>query len=251
MKNAKEVGRIFVNIGPMFSFKTEEAMRQVKVALKRGVVFFRPYQDTRQNDPTEIRDHAGNVLKELRATIVKTPQDVLDFVQDQEVVFFDEGQLFPQSLAKDAILKLSLAGKEVFYFGLNLTWRGELWPTTKEVLGLPDYKLTEHRGYCELCKNRSTMSQLIDRIDSVVVRPVSLIAPEGTIKIGGEESFRGLCLPCWLETTPDSDYFFRPDDLKSHLFFQKEVAEAKEEVRQLKENIIEGKSSKYEGPHFY
>lgn len=213
MENPRGIGRIFANIGSMFSSKTEEAMRQARIAHKRGVLFFKPAEDTRQDDPTVIMDHNGNVLKEIRATIVKDPREILDYVKDQEVIIIDEGQFFPPSLA-GVMAKLYLAGKEVFYFGLDLTWRGELWPTTAAVLSLPDYKLTKHRGYCELCKNHSTMSQLID---STTGQPVSIKARQETVRIGGKECFRALCLPCWLKTTPDAHLYFHPKDLEEIL----------------------------------
>lgn len=220
MENAKEVGKIRVNTGAMLAQKTVEALRLLALYGERAV-FFRPVTDTRQEDPTEIRSHNGWV-SDQKAIIVRYPDEILTLVEDKEVVIIDEGQFFPITLAT-VIIKLYLQGKTVFYFGLNTDWRGQSWPTTLAVMSLPDVKFFRHRGYCEICKKPSTMSQLLGPDG----QPVSIVANLDKVKIGGKECFRALCLPCWLETTPDSELYFKTNDMNLILECQKEAADTR------------------------
>ena len=91
-------GRLEVICGSMFSGKTEELIKRIKKVELAGKKYkvFRPKIDSRNPDD-KIISHAKN---EIYATIISSPEEILENCEGLDVVGIDEAQFFEQSLVK-------------------------------------------------------------------------------------------------------------------------------------------------------
>jgi len=94
-------GRIEVICGSMFSGKTEELINRIKKVELNGESFivFRPKIDSRNPD-NKIISHANN---EISASIISSPEEILDLSKGFHVIGIDEAQFFDQSLVEISI----------------------------------------------------------------------------------------------------------------------------------------------------
>lgn len=109
-------GWIEVICGSMFSGKTEELIRRVRLAqiAKQRVVLFKPTFDTRYAE-AEIVSHNK---RRITALPVNHAQDILDKSRSFEVIGIDEAQFFGMPLVKVA-QQLADEGKRVIICGLG------------------------------------------------------------------------------------------------------------------------------------
>ncbi|MBU0646579.1 thymidine kinase [Patescibacteria group bacterium] len=166
--------------GCMSSGKSEELIRRLtraKIA-ELNIIVFKPAVDTRTG--AEIKSRSGG---SVLATIVKSPAEILDYVQDHHaVVGIDEAHFFPMELI-GVVEKLILQGKHVIVSGLDLDYRGQTFGPMGELMvrAYPVHKLT---AVCMKCKkNYATRSQrLVDCKD---------------LELVGDKEYEPRCLKCY------------------------------------------------------
>jgi thymidine kinase len=114
-------GRLEVICGSMFSGKTEELIKRVKKVELAGKKYkiFRPKIDSRNPDD-KIISHAKN---EIYATIISSPEEILENCEGLDVVGIDEAQFFEQSIVK-ICNTLANDGYRVIVAGLDMDYKG-------------------------------------------------------------------------------------------------------------------------------
>jgi thymidine kinase len=114
-------GRIEVICGSMFSGKTEELINRIKKVELNGESFivFRPKIDSRNPD-NKIISHAKN---EISASIISSPEEILDLSKGFHVIGIDEAQFFDQSLVKICNI-LASKGHRIIIAGLDMDFEG-------------------------------------------------------------------------------------------------------------------------------
>jgi thymidine kinase len=114
-------GRIEVICGSMFSGKTEELINRIKKVELNGESFivFRPKIDSRNPD-NKIISHAEN---EISASIISSPEEILDLSKGFHVIGIDEAQFFDQSLVKICNI-LASKGHRIIIAGLDMDFEG-------------------------------------------------------------------------------------------------------------------------------
>lgn len=151
---AEKKGWIEVICGSMFSGKTEELIRRLKRALiaNKKVVVFKPVLDTRY-DETKIVSHDENNM--LSIPIANT-KDALQYINDAEVVAFDEAQFFDDGLP--AICEqLALKGIRVIVAGLDMDYLGKPFGPMPSLMAMAEY-VTKLHAICMVCGNIATHS---------------------------------------------------------------------------------------------
>lgn len=114
-------GRIEVICGSMFSGKTEELINRIKKVELNGESFivFRPKIDSRNPD-NKIISHAEN---EISASIISSPEEILDLSKGFHVIGIDEAQFFDQSLVEICNM-LASKGHRIIIAGLDMDYEG-------------------------------------------------------------------------------------------------------------------------------
>ena len=114
-------GRIEVICGSMFSGKTEELINRIKKVELNGESFivFRPKIDSRNPD-NKIISHAKN---EISASIISSPEEILDLSNGFHVIGIDEAQFFDQSLVEICNM-LASKGHRIIIAGLDMDYEG-------------------------------------------------------------------------------------------------------------------------------
>ncbi|AJC72053.1 thymidine kinase [Thermococcus guaymasensis DSM 11113] len=181
-------GFLEVITGPMFAGKTTELIKRIErqAFAKRRVALFKPAIDTRYS-AEEVVAHNG-----LRydAFVVPTNGEGVRQIEEItlregfEVIGVDEVQFFPIEIV-DVLNRLADKGVYVIASGLNLDFKGDPFPVTKELLVRAD-NIIYLTAVCTVCGKPATRSQrLIDGMPAPKNSPV--------IQVGGRESYEARC----------------------------------------------------------
>jgi len=181
-------GFLEVITGPMFAGKTTELIKRVErqAFAKRKVALFKPAIDTRYSTE-EVVAHNG---LSYGAYVVPTSEEGVELIREitlregLEVIGVDEVQFFSMSIVK-ALNELADSGVYVIASGLNLDFKGDPFPVTKELLARAD-NIVYLTAVCTVCGRPATRSQrLIDGKPAPKNSPV--------IQVGGRESYEARC----------------------------------------------------------
>jgi thymidine kinase len=174
-------GCIEVITGSMFSGKTQELIRRLKLCLiaKQKVQVFNSYLDTRYLKE-HIVSHDKNMLK---ATPVKNAKEILEKVEDDtEVVGIDEAHFFDEKIV-EVCNKLANMGKRVIVAGLDMDWRGEPFMNMAKLMAIAEY-VTKNLAICMVCGNPAHYSQ-------------KLIEGNSRIEVGALDKYEARCRKCF------------------------------------------------------
>ena len=181
-------GFLEVITGPMFAGKTTELIKRVErqAFAKRKVALFKPAIDTRYSTE-EVVAHNG---LSYGAYVVPTSEEGVELIREitlregLEVIGVDEVQFFSMSIVK-ALNELADSGVYVIASGLNLDFKGDPFPVTKELLARAD-NIVYLTAVCTVCGRPATRSQRL--IDG---KPAPRNSP--VIQVGGRESYEARC----------------------------------------------------------
>lgn len=178
---------INVICGSMFSGKSEELIRQVRLLpyAKYSVLVFKPETDFRRG-VNSINSASGH---EYPAISVKKSADILDAIKklnpDTDVIAIDEAQFFDMNLV-EVCQVLAAQGKKVLVAGLDLDFRGEPFGPMGKLKQIATHTETKH-AYCTHCGREASRTQRL-----VNKRPANYDEP--IILVGAEESYEARCL---------------------------------------------------------
>jgi len=162
----QHTGWIEVVCGSMFSGKTEELIRRLRRAAiaRQKVEIFKPKVDNRYSDK-EIVSHDKQKIK---SRIIETPDEILKYALEAQVVGIDEAQFFDDSLIGVA-KTLANMGKRVIIAGLDQDYRGEPFGPIPQLLAIAEY-IDKTHAICVVCGNPANHTFRTSRdTDKVVV----------------------------------------------------------------------------------
>lgn len=174
-------GRIEVICGSMFSGKTQELIRRLKLATiaKQKVQVFNSYLDTRYAKQ-HIVSHDKNMLK---AQPIKNVREILKLVDPQtKVVGIDEAHFFSDDIVEVAN-KLANSSKTVIVAGLDLDYRGKPFSQMAKLMAIAEY-ITKNLAICMVCGDPAHYSQRITDSSKRIV-------------VGAQDKYEARCRKCF------------------------------------------------------
>ncbi len=160
-------GWIEVICGPMFSGKSEELIRRLRLAqiAKQRVQIFKPAIDDRY-EPKFITSHSE---QKFVCTPVKDVAGILSNIRDNtRVVGIDEAQFFDTTIV-DVCERLANRGVRVIVAGLDQDYLGQPFGAMPQLLAIADF-VSKNQAVCVICGGLATKSQRIttDAVQIVV-----------------------------------------------------------------------------------
>ncbi|PIR16955.1 MAG: thymidine kinase [Deltaproteobacteria bacterium CG11_big_fil_rev_8_21_14_0_20_49_13] len=180
MHHGRPNGWIEVVCGPMFSGKTEELVRRVKLALiaKQRVQVFKPQIDDRYASEY-IVSHSE---QKVACTPVKNSRDILDLVKDNtRIVGIDEAQFFDEGVT-GVCEKLANRGIRVIVAGLDQDFTGRPFGHMPELLAIAESAL-KLKAVCMSCGGEACKTQRLIRASEQVM-------------VGSGEAYEARCRAC-------------------------------------------------------
>ena len=174
-------GWIEVICGPMFSGKTEELIRRLRLAqiAKQRIQIFKPAVDNRYDDEYII-SHSD---WKFTCTPVGNTQQILELVEDTtRVVGIDEAQFFSDDLVK-VCDKLANRGMRVVVSGLDQDYLGAPFGPMPELLSIAE-SILKLKAVCMVCGGQATKSQRLTPDTSQIV-------------VGSGEAYEARCRACF------------------------------------------------------
>lgn len=166
-RHVQEKGGIEVVCGPMFSGKTEELIRRIRLAriAKQRVQLFKPEIDDRY-DTQYITSH---VEQKFLCTPIQSAKEIFaHLVDNTRVVGIDEAQFFKEELL-EVCEKLANRGLRVIVAGLDQDYLGQPFGPMPQLLAIADDVL-KLKAVCMVCGGEASKSQrLTKQKDQVVV----------------------------------------------------------------------------------
>jgi len=158
-------GRIEVICGSMFSGKTEELIRRIKKVelADEKYIIFRPKIDSR-NPENKIISHAKN---EISASIVSSPNEILDLSVNYSVIGIDEAQFFDQSIV-DVCNVLANKGHRLIIAGLDMDYEGNPFGPMPNLMACAEDVMKVH-AVCVETGNPAGYSYRKDSSDDLVL----------------------------------------------------------------------------------
>lgn len=174
-------GWIEVICGPMFSGKTEELIRRLKLAqiAKQRTQIFKPVMDDRY-DARFITSHSE---QKSACQTVKEAKEILDAIGDTtRVVAVDEAQFFSRELIQ-VCEKMANRGLRVIVAGLDQDYLGNPFGPMSELLAVAE-SILKLKAVCMVCGGPATRSQRL--------------TPEtGQVVVGSGERYEARCRACF------------------------------------------------------
>ena len=177
----QQSGWIEVVCGSMFSGKTQELIRRLRLAqiARQKVVTF--------NSALDVRYGKNHIISHDKWKIpclpVKTAKDILDKVApDTQVVGIDEVQFFDEEIV-DVCEALADQGRRVIVAGLDQDYRGAPFAVTCRLMGVSEF-VTKNLAICTLCGNPANRSQRLSGGKKVV-------------EVGAADKYEARCRRCF------------------------------------------------------
>jgi thymidine kinase len=182
----RDTGWIEVVCGSMFSGKTEELIRRVRLAqiAKQKTVIFKPRVDDRYAE-RQIVSHGDQRMDSV--PIVHAEEILKRVGDDINVVGIDEAQFFGMDLV--AVCEtLANRGKRVIVAGLDQDYRGRPFEPIPSLLAVAEF-ITKNLAICVKCGNPANRSQRITESTERIV-------------VGASEAYEARCRHCF---SPEPD----------------------------------------------
>lgn len=152
----KPCGWIELIAGSMFSGKTQELIRRLRLAAiaKQKVQVFSSVLDDRY-----AKDHiVSHDKSQIACQALKKSSEVLALVKpDTQVVGIDEVQFFDEGIIR-VCETLADQGRRVIVAGLDQDFRGEPFLVTAHLMGLSEF-VTKNLAICSVCGNFANRTQ--------------------------------------------------------------------------------------------
>lgn len=152
-------GWIEVVCGSMFSGKTQELIRRLKLAsiARQKVQVFNSHLDTRYS-----REHLVSHDKSLHPSVaVKSAREIIKAVDpDTQVVGIDEAQFFGEEIV-EVCQKLADSGLRVIVAGLDQDYRGSAFLNMARLMAVAEF-VTKNMAICMVCGNPAHFSQRLE-----------------------------------------------------------------------------------------
>jgi len=177
----RQSGWIEVVCGPMFSGKTEELIRRLRLAMiaKQRIQIFKHAIDKRYED-TFITSHSD---QKFEATPVQSSYEILETINDStRVVGVDEAQFFDEGIV-DVCSKLANRGMRVIAAGLDQDYLGKPFGPMPQLLATAE-SILKLNAVCMTCGGRATKTQRLTTENERVI-------------VGSGEHYEARCRACF------------------------------------------------------
>ncbi|MFA4874005.1 MAG: thymidine kinase [bacterium] len=181
INNGRHSGWIEVICGPMFSGKTEELIRRLRLAqiAKQRIEIFKPALDTRYSEE-HIESHDEQRFK---CTPVPAASKILEALGDHtRVVGVDEAQFFDASIVT-VCQRLANRGIRVIVAGLDQDYIGNPFGPMPSLMAVAESVL-KLKAVCMVCGGLASRSQRLTRETSQVV-------------LGAADHYEARCRACF------------------------------------------------------
>ena len=147
-------GWIEVICGSMFSGKTEELIRRIKRSMiaNQSVELFKPVVDQRYS----IEEIVSHDARTIPSTPVDSPQNMLLYANNIEVIGIDEAQFFNHELVEVAQI-LAARGSRVIIAGLDMDYLGKPFGPIPDLMAVAEY-VTKVHAICVQCGDLASHS---------------------------------------------------------------------------------------------
>jgi|CXWL01.1.fsa_nt_gi thymidine kinase len=174
-------GWIEAVVGSMFSGKTQELIRRLRLAqiARQRVQVFNSALDVRY-----AKDHiVSHDLNKTPSIAVAKARDILSKVaSNTQVVGIDEVQFFDDEIV-DVCEALADQGRRVIVAGLDQDFRGAPFAVTCRLMGVSEF-VTKNLAICTLCGNPANRSQRLSGGKKVV-------------EVGAADKYEARCRRCF------------------------------------------------------
>ncbi len=164
---SSSAGWIEVVCGSMFSGKTQELIRRLRLAniARQKVQVFNSHLDVRYGKE-HLVSHDKSMLP---SRAIKVAKDILKEIdKDTQVVGIDEAHFFNEDIVS-VCQKLANSGKRVIVAGLDQDYRGEPFANMAKLMAVSEF-VTKNLAICMVCGNPAHFSQrLTDSSKRIVV----------------------------------------------------------------------------------
>jgi len=178
------MGRLEVITGSMFSGKTSELIRRLRLCLvaRKKVQAFKSVRDRRYHE-TAIVSHDRT---EVSSLAVSQASEILErFDGLAQVVGIDEAQFFGTDLV-GVCETLARRGCRVIVAGLDMDYRGEPFEVIANLMARAEL-VTKNLAICSRCGEEAHYSQLLSGAETA----------SGRILVGAKESYEARCRKCF------------------------------------------------------
>ena len=165
-QQGRQTGWIEIMCGPMFSGKTEELIRRVRLVriAKQRVQIFKAALDNRYDDDC-ITSHSD---QRFTCQPVRSAEEVFECVADNtRVVGIDEAQFFNETII-DVCEKLADRGLRVIVAGLDQDYLGKPFGPLPKLLSVAE-SILKLKAVCMVCGGLATRSQRLTPDTATVV----------------------------------------------------------------------------------
>ncbi len=174
-------GWIEAVVGSMFSGKTQELIRRLRLAAiaRQKVRVFNSALDVRY-----AKDHiVSHDLSKTPSIAVARARDILSRVEpDAQVIGVDEVQFFDDEIVS-VCERLADEGRRVIVAGLDQDFRGEPFPVTCRLMGVAEF-VTKNLAICSICGNPANRSRRLSPGKKV-------------IDVGAADKYEARCRRCF------------------------------------------------------
>ncbi len=180
MNSLRDTGWIEVICGSMFSGKTEELLRRIRLAqiAKQKVILFKPRIDDRYSDSHVV----SHDQRKVEAASVKSANEIAERALYYHVIGIDEAQFFGMELVK-VCDQLASAGKRVIVSGLDQDYKGDPFEPIPQLLSIAE-SITKNLAICMRCGNPANRSQRLSE-------------SKERVEVGGTERYEARCRRCF------------------------------------------------------
>ena len=172
-------------LGPMKSGKSFEMISHF-MPLGYTDISFGIYQPIKNIRDENTWSRSGLSVK---AKKIQTLYDILE--NNEAIVGIDEIHMFEESDAK-AVSALLKNNVKVFASGLDMDYRGKMFPIIKRLFELGPQKVNYKRAVCEICKKPQAVYTQIYQNGVPITNGVPSIIPED-----GTYEYRPVCQNCF------------------------------------------------------
>jgi thymidine kinase len=174
-------GWIEAVVGSMFSGKTQELIRRLRLAsiARQKVQVFNHALDTRY-----AKDHiVSHDSSKTPSRAVAKAKDILELIEPEtQVVGIDEVQFFDEGII--AVCEaLADQGRRVIVAGLDQDYRGVPFPVTSQLMGVAEF-VTKNLAICSVCGSPANRSQRLSNNKKL-------------IEVGTGDKYEARCRACF------------------------------------------------------
>ena len=176
-------GWIEAVVGSMFSGKTQELIRRLRLAAiaRQKVQVFNHALDTRY-----AKDHiVSHDASKIPSRSVAKAKDILELIEPEtQVVGIDEVGRGPLAGPVVAVCEaLADQGRRVIVAGLDQDYRGVPFPVTSQLMGVAEF-VTKNLAICSVCGSPANRSQRLSNTKKL-------------IEVGTGDKYEARCRACF------------------------------------------------------